>query len=370
MIVNLKSQTDLSGMYILYEGSTNLETPGIFGISHLLEHLVCKSFDNLMGDFDRDGIDWNASTDPNQILFYFTGLESKLDKYRNKILKSISQFNVTKKEFENERKIVISEYEDSFNSQDECHALNLSRKLFNDYGPIGLKSDLESLKFMDCINFFELQYLRPSKIINVSKTKKMKDTEIEFSDLKINKRIEYSKHDVAFELGNEFKDKTSLIMLSPIIEENNAEVHFLNAMISLGLKSPLYDEVREKRGLVYYIHCYQSRNNLQGITNISTETSNKNVNEVIDTVEKLFKKNKDKFLNKERFELVRDYHSVKREKEEILRYRHVGKHLLPEGWSINNILDTIKLKDIKDVYEKYYDFSKFYISSDKKEFKK
>jgi hypothetical protein len=32
--------------------------------------------------------------------------------------------------------------------------LNLSRKLFNDYDPIGSKQDLENLKFMDCLNFF------------------------------------------------------------------------------------------------------------------------------------------------------------------------------------------------------------------------
>ena len=44
MIINLKSQNDLSGLYIIYEGSTNLETPGFYGTSHLLEHLCCKTF--------------------------------------------------------------------------------------------------------------------------------------------------------------------------------------------------------------------------------------------------------------------------------------------------------------------------------------
>ena len=156
MIVNLKSQTNLSGFYIMYEGSTNLEVPGNYGISHLMEHLICKTFFHLLEDFDRDSIDWNASTDSNQIIFYFTGIESKLDKYRNKILKAISEFNITKSQFENERNIVLSEYEDSFNDQSEIHSLNLYRKLFNDYGPIGLRSDLEGLKFMDCIKFFEL----------------------------------------------------------------------------------------------------------------------------------------------------------------------------------------------------------------------
>ena len=71
MIVNLKSQNDLSGFYIIYEGSTNLEKKGNYGISHLMEHLMCKTFFHLLEDFDKDGIDWNAYTDNNIINFHF-----------------------------------------------------------------------------------------------------------------------------------------------------------------------------------------------------------------------------------------------------------------------------------------------------------
>ena len=102
MIVNLKSQTELSGFYIIYEGSTNLEKPGWYGLSHTMEHLVCKSFFHLIEDFDKFGISWNAYTDTNNIVFYFTGLDSKLNKYKEKILDVISKFEITKKEFENE----------------------------------------------------------------------------------------------------------------------------------------------------------------------------------------------------------------------------------------------------------------------------
>ena len=54
MIINLKSQTDLSGFYVVYEGSTNLEKSGWYGISHLMEHLMCKNFDHLQEDFDKE----------------------------------------------------------------------------------------------------------------------------------------------------------------------------------------------------------------------------------------------------------------------------------------------------------------------------
>ena len=368
MIINLKSDIDLSGFYVVYEGSTNLEKKGWYGISHLMEHLVCKSFEHLQEDFDRDGIEWNAYTSSNNIVFYLTGLEEKVNKWKGEFIDLLGQFNVTKEQFENERKIVLEEYMDCFNDQTQSHMLNLSRKLFNDFDPIGLKEDLVKMKFMDCLNFYELQYAKPSKIINVSK-KNYKNLTIDFADRTIVKPVFYGNHKVPLELNNEFKDKTSIVLLTPVIEEDFAYVNFINSMLSLGLKSPLYQEVREKRGLVYYVHCNQNRMNQQGITSISTQTSNKNFNACVDAI-KLVLDKPSKYLTKDRFNLVKDYYSVRKQKEEILRYKNVNQFINPKGWSVYDILDEVNLKKIKEVYAKYYDFDKFYISNDKKEFKK
>ena len=369
MIINLKSETELSGFYVVYEGSTNLEKKGWFGISHLMEHLMCKNFDHLQEDFDKDGIDWNAYTSSNEIVFYLTGLDEKVNKWKGEFMDLLGEFNVTKEQFENERNIVLEEYMDCFNDQTQTHMLNLSRKLFGDYDPIGLKEDLEKLKYMDCLNFFELQYAKPTKIINVSKNKPYKNNTIDFAKRDIKKTIEFGDNDATLELSNEFKDKTSIAILSEIIEEDFAYIHFINAMLSLGLKSPLYQEIREKRGLVYYVHCYQSRVNNQGLNTISTQTSNKNYNAVVESVKEVIT-NPDKYLTKERFDLVKDYYKVRMAKDEILRYKNVNQYINPEGWSVYEILDKVNMKKIKEVYKKYYNFDKFYVSNDKKEFKK
>ena len=367
MIINLKSPTDLSGFYVVYEGSTNLEKPGWRGLSHLGEHLLCKTFDHLQEDFDRDGIDWNAYTSSNEIVFYMTGLDERIMKYKKDFVKLLTEFKTTKEEFENERKIVLEEYMDCFNDQSQSHMLNLSRKLFNDFDPIGSRQDLEKMKFMDYMNFWELQYAKPTKIINVSKNNDFKDKSIEFQERKIVTNLSFGNHDTDLELNNDFKDKTSVVILSPVIEEDFAYVHFINAMLSLGLKSPLYQEIREKAGLVYYIHCYQSRVNDKGLNSISTLTSNKNVGKVIELTKKVIN-NPDKFLTKERFNIIKDYYLVRRQKDEINRYASVNQWISPTGWSVYDILDEVNLKKIKEVYKKYYNFDNFYISNDKKEF--
>jgi predicted Zn-dependent peptidase len=329
---------------------------------------MCKNFDHLQEDFDKDGIDWNAYTSGNEIVFYLTGLDEKVNKWKGQFMDLLGEFNVTKEQFENERNIVLEEYMDSFNDQTQSHMLNLSRKIFNDYDPIGLREDLQKMKFMDCLNYFELQYAKPSKIINVSKNKPYKNNSIDFAERTIVKNLSFGNHKVPFELNNDFKDKSSLVMLSPIIDEDFAYVHFINSMLSLGLKSPLYQEIREKRGLVYYVHCYQSRVNNQGLNMIATQTSNKNFNACVDSV-KLVLDNPKKHLTKDRFDLVKDYYKVRMQKDEILRYKNVNQWINPEGWSVYDIIEDVNLKKVKEVYDRYFQFDNFYVSNDKKEFK-
>ena len=212
MILSLNSETNLSGFYIVYNGSTNLEKKGWRGISHLCEHLVFKSVDHLLTDFDRDGLEYNAYTSSNNIVFYLTGLDRCVNKWKDTFLNLLLEFKITEEDFIKERLIVIEELSDCFNEQSQTHAMNLSRKLLNDFEPIGSRQDLEALTYADIKEFFELQYAKPSKIINVSKNSTYNNDSIEFSNITIDKKYELGNYDVELELSNEFKDKTSLII--------------------------------------------------------------------------------------------------------------------------------------------------------------
>lgn len=367
MVINLKSQTDLSGFYIVYEGSTNLEKSGWYGLSHLMEHLMCKNFEYLRSDFEKEGIDWNAYTSSNEIVFYFTGLEEYLSKRKSEIIKLMSDFNVTPTQFENERKIVLQEYSDYFTNQTESHILNLKRKLFNDYDPIGLREDLEGLSFNDCLDFYERQFANPTKIINVSNGKKF-ETDIQFSNKKIKKRYNYGNYNPPIEKMEKFTN-SSVIMLSPFIESDFSYITFINNMLSSGLSSPLYTELREKRGLVYYVRCGQARYNRQGITSIITQTSDNNIEEVYDATRYVLS-NPKKFLTKERFNIIKQSFYVKLKKERINRFSNVQRWINPTGWSVYDFLNEITLERIMEVYDKYYNFDDYYLSHDKNEFDK
>lgn len=367
MIVNLKSETDLSGFYIVFNGSSNLEKRGIYGISHLMEHLICKNFESLRDDFEREGIDWNAYTSQNEIVFYFTGLDKYLSRRRSQLVDLICDFKTTKSQFENERKIVLQEYTNDFTDQTNSHFLNLERKILNNYNAIGLRQDLESLTYMDCIKFFEEQFNVPTKIINVSKDSPF-NFDIDFFSPKSERKFELSTYkDVFLEKTHNYGDKCSLILLSKISENDFNYISFLNNMLSLGLSSPFLSEIREKKGLIYGIQCKQHRLNKQGITTITTQTSSKNVDEVVESINYIFS-NPNKFLTKKRFDIIRNSFNINYQKEKISRYANVNLWINPPGWSIKEILNTMTYDKVMDIFDQHYKFEDFYISNDRTEF--
>jgi len=370
----IKSPTPLSGFYIAYYGSTMNEHKGIYGISHLMEHLICKGIDSLMEDFEREAVNWNAYTSDKEIVFYMTGMNKNVKKWKQIFYEHIQDFNITEEQFQNEKKIVIEEYKDSFNKQSDSHIQNLFRKLYDHYEAIGLLEDLQNLTLQDCKDYFELQYRKPNLIVDISRTtdKKMEEffNNVEFDGRTYDdKKISMNVNDNFFyERGNKYKDKSSIINLSPVIYDDFPYVEFINRMLGGGLKSPIYREIRETHGLVYYFHCYQRDiTNSSTVTILETETSNKNVDKVQELVEKIIN-NPNEYLTKKRFSITKEYYKNKYKKENIMLHNNGYKFIELEKFSLEKILPTLTHDIIREKYDKYFNFDNFYKSIDKKEF--
>lgn len=375
--IKLKSKTDLSGFYIVYYGSTLNETKGNYGITHLLEHLVCKGIDHLMTEFEKDGISWNAYTWDREIVFYMTGLDEYVNKWKKTFYESILNFNITEEQFQNEKKIVLEEYNMAFNGQSESHCLNLYRKLFDNYGAIGLREDLEKLTLQDCYDYFQIQYTKPHKIIDVSKNTH-KETEkffksVEFANYSTNKEFKYIKDDeFQFEKGNEYKNESSIINVSKVIYDDLPFVEFITRMLCGGLKSPLVQEVREKRGLVYSINCtLHEPINDAGVVLITTETSNKNQKKVQEVIKDVIE-HPEIYLTEERFEIVKQYYWIKFRKEKENQHSSVHSYIYKTMRDLEDIIFTnsITYQDVLSVYKKHFIWNNFYKSVDIKEFKR
>lgn len=386
MIVNVKSSTGLSGFYIIFEGSTMVEKNGHKGISHLIEHCICKSFEDLQNIYQQKNIKWNAYTANQEVVFFMRGLDRHINAHKEEFLERILNYEPTQEQLNNEKKIVLEEYKKSFNSQVESHYLNLQRKVFGYYNAIGLRSDIENFTLQDCKEYLNKYYKKPTKIINISmyndfnsKVKFRKKPTYKPFKFNINNNLHIIKSDdetlvpegkIPLEIINDFKNKVSIFNSSPIITEKFAEVQFLCEMLGGGLNSPLYQEVREKLGLVYGISCYNDAlNEKSSMIVIATDTSNKNIKTVQNQI-KYVLDNKEKFLTQERFDIVKDSYLTKLEESEILNYANIRKYLDPKEWLIETVIDKITLQDIYSIVDKYLQWDKIYKSVDKTEFEK
>lgn len=347
MFINLKSQTDFSGFYIVFDGSTNIEKEGTRGVSHLVEHLICKTFQDLRDDFQRNGIDWNASTTNNVLAFYFTGLESNLKKFRNKLVDRIFDFDITKKDFESERKIILQEYTETFNNSNKVHLLNAYRKYLNSFAPIGSKDDLEKLKFIDLLNFYQEYYDKPTKIINVSKNYKFTSNLIDFNEKKIEKEWTRGEYNNKLEKPGNGNNKKSIILLSDLVGEEVNKMKLLSRVLGQGLESPLYKELREKNELCYSIRCDIDRFNNKGLFKIKLSTDKTGEEKAIKLLKNIIK-SPQKYITQERVDIIKNNLKIEQQKDEINRYTNVQEHLNPGKFSIYYNLNKISRKDLID----------------------
>lgn len=370
MIINLKSPTEISAFYIVYDGSTLLEGPGSRGATHILEHLMCKSFEHLQDELQSRAINWNAYTSGHEVVFWFMGLEAELAQYREKLLGLLSEFKVTEQQFETERKIVLQEYKDCMTDQYWTHYYNLMRRRFGYYDPIGLKADLEGLTLLDLQRIFGHWYARPTKIINVAKAYEFPDgfklghNQVAGSILMADPGPETLELDSTHE-------GTSCVRLQsrvPITEDIPALKIACN-MLSNGLNSPLTQLIREKHGLTYGFWAQLGRYHREALITFAGTTADENVDKLLDLVNNMLQ-DTDKILTSERLEIVRRELQISDQIEEMERYRHINPWITPLEFQTRTIQDTVKLEEIRRVAEKYMHPEELIISVDKRDFVK
>jgi predicted Zn-dependent peptidase len=361
MIINLRSNSDLSGFYIVFRGSTNLETSGNFGISHLLEHLICRNLKKIQDQFFREGITWNAYTSLNEVVFYFRGLEKNLSKFREKIIDIILDLNIERDSFKREKDIILEEYSQYFSRPSSNHFYNFSTKYLNSYGPMGLKEDIENISQIEVLKFYEKYFLEPSLVINVSRNLFF-NSDIKFSSNDISKKWILKENKNASSLPSSVpKDQESVIFYSKLFDEDFAWINFINLLLSADHGSILLDRLRFSSGLVYDIEANQTLFGNQSLVTISTSVSQKNSKKAIDLVWECL----EDFNKKLDIDSVEDLkmHLIQISKmKKIDRYKNINRWIFPKNWDVESILKDVDVSVLEEKIKKYYNPKNFEVS--------
>ena len=334
--------------------------PGERGYSHLLEHLTCDLYNDMRDILQYNGISYNAYTSDDVIVFTFSGLSSRLTSDIKYTLyqKITGPYNIDEKTFENELKTVKQEYLDTFNDPVSNCLTNTIRKHFNICGPIGLLSDLNSAT-NDKLKQLHDKYIKfPYSIIEIgpSKTK-------EFDHIKYAEHFEaqtpmYGNYDSPLEIQD--FGKVNIIGFTKNIydKENAAKINLIGKILSSGLNSPLYQEIREKRGLSYFQYLFENTYGNKGMTFTLSSTSKEKADELFDVYINFFKDIK-KYITEDRYNNIMSSIKLDKEKRKILRYLSYDD-LLCNGllYSLEGA-DKLSYKDILDYADSWFNLDNF-----------
>lgn len=308
-----------NGLTIVTEPNKNVETVFVsvgikvgnrneldseIGLSHYLEHLLfkgttkrtCKELNEAV---DSVGAYTNAYTSNEQTVYYIKGLKNHLelaiDVLSDQVLNSI----FPQEEMDKESHVVVQEIKRSQDNQNDMLYEGLSSACYpNDRlsTPIlGFENQILAYKSEDLKKYYRKHYHTKNMILSVSGNVKHKDV-VELAKKYFHTKDKF-KHKVLsspeFKSGEvlihkEEDNQVSVAIAFPLKGHNQLTfkerkiLQLFDTIMSSGMTSKLFSEIREKRGLVYSVSSFVEFFTNTGLFGITGGTDNTKVEEFLE----------------------------------------------------------------------------------------
>ncbi len=299
------------------------------GLSHFIEHMLFKgtkkrpSTQIIASELDSIGGEFNAFTGKNRTAYYAKSDAKHIDKILDVISDMYLNSKLESKEIKKECGTIIQEiamYEDlpMHNIENTFENLLYGK---NSLGrPIaGFPKTVSALKRKNFVDYMDRFYTSNNTVVciagNINEKKvinkigqyfgKMREREKPGCGVVVEKqkspkiKIQYKKTDQThLVLGvraynNKHKDKYVLSLLKTILGGNMSSRMFIN--------------IREKRGLAYYIHTSTEAYQDVGYLSTNSGVKHENLAEAVEIIIKEYKKTADKKVSEKELQKAKDY---------------------------------------------------------------
>jgi len=274
IIVPMKNMESVIFQVLVKTGAKNEDTK-VNGISHFLEHLVFKGTKNrpnpgaIIKELDRIGAEINAFTGKEITGFWVKSVSRNfdigLDVVSDMVLNPI--FNA--KEIEKERGVILQEISMYEDQPSDKAARDVEVMIYegNPHGmtTLGTNESVKNILRTDIIKYRKERYL-PNNIVvvvagNIDGKTVFEKIEKLFSKLKTGnlKRIlppDIRQKEVKISLKNKKCDQSHIVVgvrAYSINDERKYAIDILSVIFGGNMSSRLFKELREKRGLAYYL---------------------------------------------------------------------------------------------------------------------
>ena len=354
-----KNNLKMNGLYIVYNAGSMYEEEGKSGTMHLMEHLICKSFDDMQDEFTKRCIEFNAYTDEEVVVVHLRGINTQLDSdLKVRVVSRLTNGKFANEDdFNKEKQIVLQEYYNYFNDITFGCVANYLRKKFNNFSVIGCAEDINNYTYTDAVDIFNKYFKTPSCVIEVGK-EKSDFSFVEYNNISLcKKRIKYGNYYNSEEIVPE--SETNSVVLAtpktPISKKDYPIFWILNTILCDGLNSPLYQELREKRGLIYGIMPSNLTCVNDTIFMYSAMTTKENASEVAEIIRDILT-NLDDYVTEDRFNDVINSCLIQIDINDIFRYKK-PKSLtknLPSTFKNKKQFENVTIQDVINVGKKYF----------------
>lgn len=355
-----KSKTPMCSLTLNYNAGAMYEEEGKYGTMHLMEHLICKRIDDLQDKYTNLNIEWNASTNAQQVVIFINGINSALtEDIKLEFVKRLTDgIFASEDEFNKEKNIVLQEYYNCFNDIQFGNLANYFRTHFNNYYVLGKAEDIENFTYEDACNVFEKFFKLPTDIVEVDKTKS-DFSFVEFNNVPLTtNKLRYKKdYNNTLEVVPETDINWQVFTCCKKVVSNKDYpiMRIITSILSDGLNSVLYQELREKRGLIYGISPLLYNHVTGTVCGYSVMTTPENAEEVVTVIKDVFN-NLDKYITESRFNDVINCLKIQLDIDKIYNYSKSTKYKtkLPSRFKTKSKYDKLTLEDVLKVANKYF----------------
>lgn len=287
-------------------GSIN-ETPELNGISHLLEHMLFKgnrlfeSKYDLYNELDRLGAVYNAYTDKNKTVFFIKAHY----KHQSRVIEIFSSLicepEIDVDDLENEKKVVIEEIKN--NSDEVMNSVynRFFKLMYNNDEPIvktisGTVEDIERITHANVLKHLRQFYNAQNMAVaivgridpNIHEFMKASSFEkaIQGERTPKNKILKPINKTVIDFVNKPIKQMVMSIGFPTrgIYDRRRYEEDIINGLLTGGMSSRLFVNLREKNGLVYSVSAMKADFEEAGLYFIITTFDGENYDKVLENI--------------------------------------------------------------------------------------
>ncbi len=283
------------------------ESARLSGISHFIEHMAFKGTrsrdcQQINLDAERLGAEVNAHTDKNHTAFHMRGLARDAGSFLRMLGDIVRQSTFPEAELERERQVILHEY-----AEDEDDALSTAFKLFDQacYGNhavarpvIGSRTNIRRFTRAELAAYVEQQYTGANVVVgiagNVDADHVVADASAAFGDMprgsdNLVAAPEYVGGIRSRRMPGYNQAHVVLGFPMPGLLGEYQGAVVAAALFGEGMSSPLLDQIRERRGLVYHADCSADVTDLCGQFVIEASTMPEHLDEYFVEVTRLLR---------------------------------------------------------------------------------